>query len=114
MNDSGRNDSDGEDSEVSATLTQFSLDELIKRKKKDLQSWLQKKNMKIKGCKSVLVHRTLRSINFDTSEDSLEDSGDEISYTVPDFDNISSWEYVTFESCVNIRHEDVPNYFIYT
>lgn len=72
--------------------------------------------MKISGCKSVLVHRTLRSINFDTSEESLEseDSGDEISYTPPDFDSISSWDYVTFESCVNIGHEDVPNYFIYT
>lgn len=54
MNDSGRNDSDEEDSEVSATLTQFSLDELIKWKKKELQSWLQKRNMKISGCKSVL------------------------------------------------------------
>lgn len=50
------------------------------------------------------------------SEESLEseDSGDEISYTVPDFDSISSWDYVTFESCVNICHEDVPNHFIYT
>lgn len=61
MNASGRNDSDGEDSEVSTTLTQFSLDELIKWKKKDLQSWLQKRYMKISGCKSVLVHRILRS-----------------------------------------------------
>lgn len=116
MNDSGRNDSDGEDSEVFATLTQFSLDELIKWKKKDLQSWLQKKYMKISGCRSVLVHRILSSVNFDTSEVSLEfeDSGDEISYTVPDFDSISSREYVTFENCVNIRHEDVLYYFIYT
>lgn len=72
--------------------------------------------MKISGSKSVLVHRILRSINFDTSEESLEseDSGDDISYNVPDFDSISCWEYVTFENCVNIRHEDVLNYFIYT
>lgn len=72
--------------------------------------------MKISGCKSVLVHRILRSINFDTSEESLEseDSGDEILYTVPDFDSILSWEYVTFENCLNTRHEDVLNYFIYT
>lgn len=74
-----------------------------------------KKNMKISGWKSVLVHRILRSVNFDTSEVSLEfeDSGDEISYTVPDFDSISGREYVTFENCVNIRHEYVSNYFIY-
>lgn len=43
-----------------------------------------------------------------------EDSGDDISYNVPDFDSISCWEYVTFENCVNIRHENVLNYFIYT
>lgn len=74
------------------------------------------KYMKISGCRSVLVHRILRSVNFDTSEVSLEfeDSGDEISYTVPDFDSISGREYVTFENCVNIRHEDVLYYFIYT
>lgn len=50
-----------------------------------------KKYMKILECKSVLLHRILRSINFDTSEESLEseDSGDEISYTVPDFGSIS-------------------------
>lgn len=79
-------------------------------KKKELKSWLQKKNMKISGWKSVLVYIILRSINFDTSKESLEseDSGDEISYTPPDFDSISSWDYVTFESCVNIGHEDLP------
>lgn len=42
-----------------------------------------------------------------------EDSGDEMSYTVPDFDSVLSWEYVTSENCVNIRHEDVLHYFIY-
>lgn len=81
MNGSGRNDSDGEESEVSATLTQFSHDELKKWKKKELKSWLhKKKNMKISGWKSVLVYIILRRINFDTSEESLEseDSGDEI------------------------------------
>lgn len=73
---------------MSAALT---LDELIKWKKKDLQIWLQKRNMKISRCKSVLVHKILRSTKFDTSEESLEseDSGDEI-YTVPDFDSIST------------------------
>lgn len=75
-----------------------------------------KKKMKISGSKSVLVHRILRTINFKTSEESFEseDSGDDISYNVPDFDSISCCEYVTFENCVNIRNEDVLNYFIYT
>lgn len=61
MNDSDRYHLDGEDSctEVSATLT---LDELTKWKKKDLQLWLQKKNMKISVSKSVLVHRLLVQI----------------------------------------------------
>lgn len=72
--------------------------------------------MKISGSKSVLVDGILRSINFDNSEESLEfeDSGNDISYNVPDFDSISCREYVTFENCVNIRHEDVLSYFIYT
>lgn len=84
--------------------------------KERIKELVTKKNMKISGWKSVLVYIILRSINFDTSEESLEseDSGDEISYTLPDFDSISSWDYVTFESCVNIGHEDVPNHFIYT
>lgn len=43
MNDSGRNDSDGEDSEVFATLTQFSLDELIKMEKERFTELVTKK-----------------------------------------------------------------------
>lgn len=88
-------------------------------KKKDLEKWLADHNKKKSGKKQVLIHRIIRSLQFDNSdsesdEDSSSDDTNDGTDAIPEFETVKvGWETISTSSCPPTRQEDVDNYFIY-
>ena len=87
-------------------------------KKKDLVKWLEKRKKKKSGNKRVLIHRIIRSLTFDCSDDSDDTSGtsesEEELDNLPQFEALNDdWQDISTGLCPPLREDDVENYYIY-